>query len=392
MDYFGSFGGLERFVYNFSLELLEHGHETVITALEAEETDWGKRPVPFIHVGAMEHWEEKIREYAPDLIVWHQSHRSSKLVHRLAARYPVLATVHAPICPAGGRLFRDKDEICTRPGGLACLPRWYLRKCGSTADPRAALNGLDQHRSAIGALKRCQKIYTVSQSLKEFLLIDGIPEEQVAIFDNTLGELVRFYPGIKPVPAGQEEIRLLYIGRLVYTKGVQYFLRSIRLLRDRGLKVSGAVVGDGWYSSKLMKMAGELGIAHEVEFVGKVSGQEVGAWYERSDVVVVPSIWPEPAGLVVPEARALGKPVVVFDSGGLPEWRQWMDGIYVSRHADAPHLADTVEMAWQDMRAGTAGSAEARSPTGAGGSADIQHRIDIIEDMQSQAAALQTFH
>jgi glycosyltransferase involved in cell wall biosynthesis len=387
VDYFGNFGGLERFVYNFSLELLAEGHDTVVTALEAEETDWGAQAVPVVHVGAMENWEAAIRDYQPDLIIWHQSTRSSEIVHRLAEAYPILATVHAPICPAGGRLFRDKDEICCKPGGLGCLPRWYMRKCGTSTSPKAALQGLVQYNSAIKALKACRRIYTVSKSLKDFLVIDGIPENNVIIFDNTLGGLAQFYPELAPVASDAKELKLLYIGRLVYTKGVQYFLKSIRLLRDRGIDATGTVVGDGWYSGKLKSMAEELGIADAVQFVGKVAGHEVHQWYERSDVAVVPSIWPEPAGLVVPEARALGKPVVVFDSGGLPEWSQWMDGIYVSRHADAEDLADTVETAWNHLRQGTvtgigAGAEADRTVPAQAEAAPEYRRINIIEALQ----------
>ncbi|MDF2939216.1 MAG: glycosyltransferase [Paenibacillaceae bacterium] len=382
VDYYGNFGGLERFIYNFSLELLEQGHDTVITALEAEETDWGTDVVPTIQVGALENWEARIAEYQPDLIIWHQGIYSGDVVYRLTKTYPVLATVHAPVCPARGRLFRDKDEICCKPGGLGCLPRWYMRKCGSSANPKAALQGLVQYNSAIKALKACRRIYTVSKSLKDFLVIDGIPENNVIIFDNTLGELAHFYPELAHVAPDAQELKLLYIGRLVYSKGVQYFLRSIRLLRERGIEATGTVVGDGWYGSKLKNMAEELGIADAVRFVGKVAGKEVHQWYERSDVAVVPSIWPEPAGLVVPEARALGKPVVVFDAGGLPEWSQWMDGIYVSRHADAEDLADTVETAWNDLRQG--------KPAGLSRTAPVQpeeapeyRRINIIEDLHS---------
>lgn len=382
VDYFGNFGGLERFVYNFSLELLAEGHDTVITALEAEETDWGAKSVPVIHVGTMDKWEACIREYRPDLIIWHQSTRSGEMVHLMAEAYPILATVHAPICPAGGRLFRDKDEICCKPGGLGCLPRWYMRKCGTSTSPKAALQGLVQYNSAIKALKACRRIYTVSKSLKDFLVIDGIPEKNIIIFDNTLGGLASFYPELAPVSNDAKELKLLYIGRLVYTKGVQYFLQSIKLLRERGIEATGTVVGDGWYSGKLKSMAEELEIADAVHFVGKVAGHEVHQWYERSDVAVVPSIWPEPAGLVVPEARALGKPVVVFDSGGLPEWSQWMDGIYVSRHADAGHLADTVEAAWNHLRQGADNTLRHSVPVQAEEAPEYR-RISIIEDLHS---------
>lgn len=381
VDYFGSFGGLERFIYNFSRKLINDGYDTLITALEAEEADWGEGHVPVVHVGAVEHWEDCIRRYAPDLIVWHAGPQSAAVLKSLSVNCPVIATVHGPVCPSGGRLFRDKDEICSKPGGMACLALWYMRKCGTNMNPRTAVQGLLHYNTMIEALRSCSKVYTVSNSLKEFLVIDGVPESKITIFDNTLGTLANHFPPLTPAKPGGGEIRLLFIGRLVYNKGVQYFLRSIQLLQKRGLQATGTVVGEGWYLERLRRLARELGIENSVVFAGKVSGQEVNEWYNKSDVVVVPSIWPEPAGLVVPEARASGKPVVVFDAGGLPEWSQWLDGIYVSRAADAEHLADTIVLAGANLRQGNGGK-EAATVPGMDGVGAL-HRVDIIEELHS---------
>jgi glycosyltransferase involved in cell wall biosynthesis len=57
-----------------------------------------------------------------------------------------------------------------------------------------------------------------------------------------------------------------------------------------------------------------------VEYVGMKSSEQVLVHMSRADVVVVPSIWPEPFGRVVIESLAAGTPVIVTDAGGLQEF------------------------------------------------------------------------
>ncbi|WP_158594033.1 glycosyltransferase family 4 protein [Cohnella faecalis] len=171
------------------------------------------------------------------------------------------------------------------------------------------------------------------------------------------------------IPGDKEELHLLFVGRISYGKGVQYLLKAVRHLLDQGCSVSGTIVGDGWYAEKLRALCAQLGIERSIRFAGQVPGTEMDAFYDTADIVVVPSVWPEPAGLVVPEARRRGKPVVVFDAGGLPEWQAHMDGIYVAGHADVANLAQTIT----DAAFGKPGTRNARAGSG---------RLDLIDDLR----------
>ena len=102
----------------------------------------------------------------------------------------------------------------------------------------------------------------------------------------------------------------------------------------QGVDVHCTIVGDGWYRSTLEQLQRSLELGNHVRFTGQVSGADMKGWFDRSHVVVAPSVWPEPASLVVPEARRRGKPVVVFDVGGNPEWATLLDGIHVARSTD----------------------------------------------------------
>jgi glycosyltransferase involved in cell wall biosynthesis len=77
------------------------------------------------------------------------------------------------------------------------------------------------------------------------------------------------------------------------------------------------IVGTGNMEGELKALAERLGLKGRVRFNGfQDSPQE---WMRRAACVVVPSFWQEPYGLVAAEAVALGRPVVAFAIGGLPE-------------------------------------------------------------------------
>src|SRR2546421_13072920 len=79
------------------------------------------------------------------------------------------------------------------------------------------------------------------------------------------------------------------------------------------------MAGDGPYSSKLLNLAERLGLMDRIKFVGRVAPQELTRLYDWSDVVVVPTITPEPFGRVAVEAMSRGRPVIGTNAGGLTE-------------------------------------------------------------------------
>jgi glycosyltransferase involved in cell wall biosynthesis len=110
--------------------------------------------------------------------------------------------------------------------------------------------------------------------------------------------------------------RLLFAGRLVTGKGIDLLLAAMPLLPGVELEV----VGDGGERGQAEALARRLGVAERVHFVGWRAAEAMEAHYARSRVVVVPSVWPEPFGLVGLEAMSRGRPVVGVDRGGIRDW------------------------------------------------------------------------
>ena len=110
-----------------------------------------------------------------------------------------------------------------------------------------------------------------------------------------------------------------YAGGLLPEKGVDLLLRACaRLDMDWRLLLA----GEGNEQPVLKQLAGELGIASQVSFVGRVSGHDMVDFYRQLDAFVLPSRsmpnWQEQFGRVLIEAMACAVPVVGSDSGEIP--------------------------------------------------------------------------
>jgi glycogen synthase len=126
-------------------------------------------------------------------------------------------------------------------------------------------------------------------------------------------QLFRVLPGI---PRDRD---LLFIGRLVSDKGADVLLDALGRLAGEGLEPRLAVVGDGPERPRLEEQARRLGIAGRVDFLGTRVGRELVEILNRHRILVVPSRYAEPFGIVALEGIACGCLVAGSARGGLPE-------------------------------------------------------------------------
>ena len=210
---------------------------------------------------------------------------------------------HDPICPRS-YAYTPLKRNCTRPGGfwpcIICAPACRNWK-------PALYRVLTQGRRK-KAMARFRRIVVISQFMKSRLVINGIPAE---IIDVRPPSVKSAMCGAKPISTA---VDLLYVGQLIRGKGVQLLLRAMAMMQQ---KRTLDIVGTGNMEGELKELAQQLGIADRVRFHGFQNNPQ--DWIAAAKCVVVPSFWQEPFGLVAAEAVALGKNVVAFAIGGLPE-------------------------------------------------------------------------
>ena len=111
---------------------------------------------------------------------------------------------------------------------------------------------------------------------------------------------------------------VLYVGRLVYEKGVHVLIGAVPKVLSVLPNVSFVIVGEGGMQEYLEKEAWDFGVADHVFFTGFVDEETLISLYKVSDAAVFPSLY-EPFGITALEAMAAKTPVVVSDTGGLSE-------------------------------------------------------------------------
>ncbi len=112
---------------------------------------------------------------------------------------------------------------------------------------------------------------------------------------------------------------LVVVGRLVPEKGCDVVLRALALPDGPLSNARLSVVGDGPARLQSEALAASLGIAGRVTFLGAQTGDTLRRTLNSHRVMIVPSIWAEPFGIVALEGLASGCSMVVSDIGGLPQ-------------------------------------------------------------------------
>jgi glycosyltransferase involved in cell wall biosynthesis len=248
-----------------------------------------------------------------DVVHLHQIN-NEHLVQAIAARWPTFYFVHNHIltCPSGTRLFMASWEMCPQPGPAAsCFVNAYTRRCGARRPSHVLGRQLACLRAR--AFSRGLLLGVDSQYMKGTLVASGYPAEDIVV-TATVTEIVpppdEYFPAHAPP-------HILYVGQLSEVKGLPILLQSLaRLSTPARLHVA----GEGYLLAALQRQVGELGLRERVTFHGHASRAQLAALLRESTVLAVPTRYPEPFGLVGPEAMAHARPVVAFAVGGIPEW------------------------------------------------------------------------
>jgi glycosyltransferase involved in cell wall biosynthesis len=129
-------------------------------------------------------------------------------------------------------------------------------------------------------------------------------------------------------------LRIGYIGRLEPSKGIEVLLRAVsQLPPDRwSLRVAGRAPHPAYASELRTRFP-----SREIEFVGHVRPLD---FYASLDVLVVPSMWNEPLGMVVVESLQFGVPVIASHAGGIPEILSSSGAGWLFETGNAPSLRE----------------------------------------------------
>ncbi len=150
----------------------------------------------------------------------------------------------------------------------------------------------------------------------------GLPYEKINVVPNGVNinlfsEVERDYDFRRQYAMDNEKI-ILFMGRLVYEKGIQNLISAMPKILANYHDAKLIIAGKGGMIDELRAQVNSLGLGNKVYFTGYLNSKNVQKMYKCADISVFPSTY-EPFGIVALEAMLSGTPVVVSDIGGLNE-------------------------------------------------------------------------
>lgn len=407
LDTWGLIGGTERYASAVVPALMERGHRVSILCREDHSPDFADVQVaafPELGAGGLDgavraRLAATVRGLSPD-VIYVSAMRSVDANATLVETAPVVRFVHDHVafCP-GLNKYRENGETCRDGMGSICLQRYWLEGgcvCFKRDHERgllfAPIRELRRKQRELDVVRASTEVLTNSRYMLAELLKLGFDPERTSVLPLFTDS------GSAAAAAGAAELDedtraflarepgtplLLTPARLTLPdKGVDFLLSTLAQL-ERPFRA--VLAGTGPAEQWLRQKAQEDGVADRVHFAGWQPSAALEHLYTQAAVVVCPSVWDEPFGLVGLEAMAHEKPVVAFEVGGIPDWLEHeRNGLMVPRK-DTPAMARAIERLLDDPalreRMGAAGAALAAERF------DRTHHIDALERLLERAAS-----
>jgi glycosyltransferase involved in cell wall biosynthesis len=309
-------GGAEIIIAQLRSGLEKKGH--VVRVLAGDESsngkiiaDWHFRSFPnnsillkFLYIfNPFAVWKlwTILRQFKPDIIHMHNVSKASPFIFLFAKRYPTILTIH------DHTVFDP-----TRFTDIAILKPYKTALAGYFTNTPSFRLYLEKTRfwlyrkfyKSIYLALACSNFYRLCAEQSKLFT-------RVATLNNGI-----ILQDAKPIRNWQS---LLFIGRLEEIKGAHILLKAIPKILSKNPNLHLYIAGSGQEINYIKNLAEELNISNVVQFLGYQSLEQVASLYQKTTLVVVPSLWPENLPTVCIEAMCAGRPIIGSKVGGIPE-------------------------------------------------------------------------
>jgi len=316
-------GGTERYLQCLLPGLLLRGHEVAIAYERPVNPEQETIDPPGVSIGmwgtaelGLETAGRAVENWKPD-VVYCNGLESGEFEDRLLhiCRPVLFAHNYYGTCGTGSKCHSfPQIRPCGRRFGPMCAVLHYPRRCGGL-NPLATWRLFRQQARRGALLSDYQAVVVASKHMYQEYLNHGVREQRLHIAHLPVPDSARRgpAPGWK-VPQG----RILVLARLTNVKGVDYLIAAAGLAAKKLGRITLTIAGDGPEQQRLESLAAKLAVP--ATFVGWVDPQAKMDLIQHSDLLAVPSLWPEPFGLVGIEVGRMGVPAVAYDVGGISDW------------------------------------------------------------------------
>ena len=321
----GFFGGVEQNIALAAEGLGQRGHRCYFVCRSRSMIDQEKFDALFAQTWELSStsFEQILSEVDIDVFYVHKFEPIEELIAvKGTAKIVRMVHDHDLYCPRRHKYYAFSRKICTRKCGLICYAdlAFLERRDGDFK--------FVSIRKKIREMKKNYEVDTLlvgSSYMKKELERNNFDPRKIQL----LPPCVQNSP--RPLQAFPESPSILYVGQMIKGKGVDILLEAYRLLCETlGQPVPLHLIGRGNEEESLRRSAETSGLLASVTFHGWVAHDELASYYDEATIVVVPSRWPEPFGMVGVEAMLRERAVIASDVGGIPDWlKDGQNGILV---------------------------------------------------------------
>jgi glycosyltransferase involved in cell wall biosynthesis len=299
-------GGTETFARELSLQLAQHGWESVL-CFETEPTDEVKEflSLPNVTLDTLDeltnsNWNSTkqfarmLRKYRPDILHLHFT--------GFVSTFPWVARVFA----VNKIFFTDHSS---RPAGYvpSRAPQWKRMLVRMINLPTTKVICVSKY-----GLK-CMTALELLEADRFALVYNGVDLSRVNQ-DPSRGLEFR-----KAFSIADDSTVVLQVSWIIPEKGIEDLLQVAKFVQSHNEKIQFVIVGDGPERERYMKQANEMGLSRTVTWAGLVRDPFTEGVFDAADIVCQLSRWEELFGWMIAEAMAYARPIVATRVGGIPE-------------------------------------------------------------------------
>jgi glycogen(starch) synthase len=309
-------GGISPHVHFLSRSLVKEGVSVYVVTC-----DFPGAPAHEIIDGVEVYRIDSYKNPAPDFATWvylmnlNMQKEAAAIVNKLANKIDVFHAHDWLVATAGIGL----KHVFRKPLLVTMHSTEIGRRDGLHTDTEKMIHETEAWLTYEAWKVICCSDYMVSHVRWAF----GLPEDKLVMIPNGVNTNVYESPDKEDCSSFRtrfalpEEKIVLYVGRLVYEKGIHVLINAVPKVLEK-VNAKFIIVGSGYMKEQLLNIVRSMKLEHKVLFLGFVDDETLLRLQKCADVSVVPSLF-EPFGIVALEAMAAKSPLVASDTGGLSE-------------------------------------------------------------------------
>ncbi len=341
-------GGAERVLRQQAVGLVAAGHQVDLLTRAADEA-----AAPEAAIGGAKEWRFAVSKRNEWSFVRSTVQGAMQLFDRLISKAPYdMAIIHQALTGLGPLCLRRKavDEWVYVCHSLA-HEEYRTRTAGATSlwsQMRQQVNVWARRGIERLVMKRCHRIVVLSEFMRQRVMAThGIAPERIVSIPGA-AEASLFRPvadrAVMRRRLGLPEDRtiLFTVRNLVPRMGLEMLLEAFASLERAGQRCLLVIGGEGPLRTRLEAGIRERQLEQVVRLAGFIPEEQLVAYYQAADLVLMPTAQLEGFGLVTVEALACGTPVVGTSVGAIPEVLSQIDPILISSGSDSCSFADAL--------------------------------------------------